>query len=73
MKEIGRPAFGSYPTCSPEAMSQSWRRASSVSATLCSGIRGLIKRIVLMPGARRGEMEAVLHGDLAAILEWTGN
>ena len=30
-----------------------------------AAIRGLIDRIVLMPGA--------LHGDLGAILEWTGN
>ena len=38
-----------------------------------AAIRGLIERIVLMPGARRGEMDALLHGDLGAILEWTGN
>ena len=38
-----------------------------------SAIRGLIDRIVLTPGARRGEMGAALHGDLGAILEWTGN
>ena len=38
-----------------------------------SAIRGLIDRIVLLPGARRGEMGAALHGDLGAILEWTGN
>ena len=36
-------------------------------------IRDLIERIVLMPGTRRGEMDAALHGDLGAILEWTGN
>ncbi|MXY39297.1 MAG: recombinase family protein [Rhodospirillaceae bacterium] len=36
-------------------------------------IRGLIERIVLTPGAKRGEMAAALHGDLGTILEWAGN
>ena len=34
-------------------------------------VRGLIERIVLAPGAKRGEMDATLHGDLGAVLEWT--
>ncbi len=38
-----------------------------------SAIRSLIDRIVLTPGDRRGEMDAVLHGDLGTILEWAGN
>ncbi|MCY4396871.1 MAG: zinc ribbon domain-containing protein [Rhodospirillaceae bacterium] len=33
-------------------------------------IRGLIERIVLTPGEKRGEMHAALHGDLGTILEW---
>ena len=36
-------------------------------------IRGLIERIVLTPSAKWAEMDAVLHGDLGAILEWTGS
>ena len=36
-------------------------------------IRGLIERIVLTPGAKRGEMHAALHGDLGTILEWAGS
>ena len=36
-------------------------------------IRGLIERIVLTPGAKRGELHAALHGDLGTILEWAGN
>ena len=36
-------------------------------------IRGLIERIVLTPGAKRGEMDAALHGDLGTILEWAGS
>ena len=36
-------------------------------------IRGLIERIVLTPGEKRGEMDAALHGDLGTILEWAGN
>ena len=35
-------------------------------------IRGLIGRIVLTPGEKWAEMDATLHGDLGAILEWTG-
>ena len=38
-----------------------------------AAIRGLIDRIVLTPGAKRSEMDAALHGDLGAILEWNGN
>ena len=38
-----------------------------------AGIRGLIERIVLTPGDRRGEMHAALHGDLGTILEWAGS
>ncbi len=36
-------------------------------------IRGLIERIVLTPGAKRGELHAALHGDLGTILEWARN
>ena len=36
-------------------------------------IRGLIERIVLTPGEKRGEMHAALHGDLGTILEWAGS
>ena len=32
-------------------------------------IRGLIERIVLNPGEKRGQMDAALHGDLGTILE----
>jgi DNA invertase Pin-like site-specific DNA recombinase len=34
-------------------------------------IRGLIEKITLSPGPKRGLLEATLHGDLGAILEWT--
>jgi site-specific DNA recombinase len=34
-------------------------------------IRGLIERISLTPGAKRGEIAATLHGELGTILEWT--
>ena len=34
-------------------------------------VRGLIERVVLTPGAKRGEMDATLYGDLGAVLEWT--
>ena len=38
-----------------------------------SAIRGLIERIVLTPGEKWAEMDAVLHGDLGTILDWPGN
>ncbi len=38
-----------------------------------STIRGLIERIVLTPSEKWAEMDAALHGDLGAILEWAGN
>ncbi len=33
-------------------------------------IRGLIERVVLTPGAKRGEVKAVLHGEFGTILQW---
>ena len=42
-------------------------------AEAADAIRGLIERIVLTPGEKWGEVHATLHGDLATILEWTGN
>ncbi len=33
-------------------------------------IRQLITRVVLTPGAKRGEVHAVLHGDIVAIADW---
>ena len=38
-----------------------------------SAIRGLIERIVLTPGAGRGDLQITLRGDLGTILEWAGN
>jgi site-specific DNA recombinase len=35
-------------------------------------VRGLVERVTLTPGGKRGEMRATLHGDLATIVEWTG-
>ena len=37
-----------------------------------AAMRSLIDRIVLTPGRKRGEMDAVLHGDFGTILEWVG-
>jgi len=34
-------------------------------------IRGLIEKITLSPGAKRGQMQATLYGDLGTILAWT--
>ncbi|MEC3909430.1 hypothetical protein U5A82_02760 [Sphingobium sp. CR2-8] len=33
-------------------------------------LRALIERIVLTPGAKRGEVNAMLHGEFGTILEW---
>ena len=38
-----------------------------------AAIRGLIEHIVLTPGEKWAEMDAVLRGDLGTILEWAGN
>ena len=34
-------------------------------------VRGLVERVTLTPGEKRGEMRATLEGDLSAIVEWT--
>jgi len=34
-------------------------------------IRGLIERVTLSPGDKRGEIRATLYGDLATIVDWT--
>src|SRR5258708_37103298 len=33
-------------------------------------IRGLIERVTLTPGHKRGQIDATLHGELGAILDW---
>ncbi|WP_333781677.1 recombinase family protein [Hoeflea prorocentri] len=38
-----------------------------------AAIRGLIERITLSPGPKRGEIDATLHGDFRTILEWAVN
>ncbi len=50
-----------------------YRRKVERLAEAAEAIRGLIERIVLTPGAKRGELHAALHGDLGTILEWAGN
>ena len=35
-----------------------------------AALRGLIERIVLTPGGKRGELHATLHGELGTIIEW---
>ena len=35
-------------------------------------IRGLIRRVTLTPGAKRGEVHVTLHGKFGAILAWRG-
>ncbi len=36
-----------------------------------NAIRGLIEKITLTPGPKRGRLDALLYGDLATILQWT--
>ena len=50
-----------------EALADPRDRAEAADA-----IRGLIERIELTPGEKRGEMHATLRGDLGTILEWAG-
>jgi site-specific DNA recombinase len=49
-----------------EALNRPEDRAEAAQA-----LRGLIERIVLRPGAKRGQIDATLHGDLGTILSWT--
>ena len=37
-----------------------------------AAVRGLIERIVLTPGEKRGEMHVALHGDCGTALGWAG-
>ena len=57
------------------------RKVARLAEALCnpeerdaaaSAIRGLIERIVLTPGAKRGDLDVTLRGDLGTILQWTG-
>lgn len=49
-----------------EALNRPEDRAEAAQA-----LRGLIERIVLRPGAKRGQIDATLHGELGTILSWT--
>ncbi|MCP4560825.1 MAG: recombinase family protein [Bosea sp.] len=49
-----------------EALNQPEERPEAAEA-----LRMLIEKIVLTPGAQRGEMFATLHGELGTILDWT--
>jgi len=40
------------------------------SVEAADAIREVIDRIVIMPGAKRGDLQVTLHGDLDAILDW---
>jgi site-specific DNA recombinase len=49
-----------------EALNRPEDRAEAAQA-----LRGLIERIVLRPGTKRGQIDATLHGELGTILSWT--
>ncbi|MDP1964715.1 MAG: recombinase family protein [Reyranella sp.] len=51
-----------------EALQHPQERAEAADA-----IRGLIERITLTPGPKRGQIDATLHGDLGTILEWAAH
>ena len=50
-----------------EALHQPEERDEAADA-----IRALIGRVTLIPAARRGQVDATLHGEFGAILEWVG-
>jgi site-specific DNA recombinase len=52
--------------CLTEALNRPEDRAEAAQA-----LRGLIERMVLRPGAQRGQIDAMLHGELSTILSWT--
>jgi hypothetical protein len=35
-----------------------------------AALRGLIERVVLTPGGKRGELYATLHGELGTVIKW---
>lgn len=49
-----------------EALNRPEDRAEAARA-----LRGLIERIVLRPGAKRGQIDATLYGELGTVLSWT--
>ena len=48
-----------------EALNQPEERDEAATA-----LRALINKVVLTPGAKRGEMHATLHGEFGVILDW---
>ncbi|WP_156143722.1 hypothetical protein [Sphingomonas taxi] len=44
--------------------------ATGLPASPPDALRSLIARVSLLPGKRRGEMNATLHGEFGAILAW---
>lgn len=51
-----------------EALSEPEEQSAAKQA-----IRNLIVRIVVTPGANRGEVAAVMYGDLGTVLNWTAS
>ncbi|MBD9522782.1 recombinase family protein [Ensifer sp. ENS02] len=51
-----------------EALNQLEERSSAKEA-----IRNLIEKIIVTPGPGRGEVDAVMYGDLGTVLEWLGS
>jgi len=49
-----------------EALNRPEDRAEAAQA-----LRGLIDRIVLRPGSKRGQIDAMLYGELGTVLSWT--
>ncbi|WP_454798767.1 recombinase family protein [Novosphingobium lindaniclasticum] len=52
-----------------ERLAEALQHPSERDEAACA-IRGLIERVILFPGAKRGEMTATLHGEFGAIMEW---
>jgi site-specific DNA recombinase len=75
-----RPAPEDLPDLHPNIAELYRRKVERLIESLASpdmtpdaaeAIRGLVERVTLSPGEKRGEIMATLHGDLAAIVEWT--
>lgn len=74
-----RAASADVPDVLPNVAEFYQRKVSRLTEALdrpedCAGasaaLRGLIDRIVISPGPKRGEMDIVLHGDLRTVLDW---
>src|SRR5258708_32754162 len=63
------PNFADIYRCRLERLADALNRPEERHEA-AEAIRGLIERVTLTPGHKRGQIDATLHGELGAILDW---